>query len=251
MKKGFWLVVKATIGKADVVLEILDARMVELTRNQFMENYAKNLGKKLILVINKIDIVSEETIKKIKKRYSHQDYALVSSKMNEGIGRLIGSIKGKTKKDKLKVAVIGYPNTGKSFIINRLSKKGRARTSSESGFTKGVQLIAGKGDMMLIDTPGVIPYEDRKELLLGLVSAISPSKLEDPEIVAYELLKIFKENNPSVIEDAYGLDMGQSPEDILVQFAEQKNLLRKGAVPDERRAAIQLLIDWHKGKIRI
>jgi len=58
-------------------------------------------------------------------------------------------------KNKGKVAVIGYPNTGKSTLINKLSSGGKAKTSSESGFTKGKQLIAGKNGIMLMDTPAL------------------------------------------------------------------------------------------------
>ncbi len=67
MKKGFWIVVQDIIKKADVVLEVLDARMVELTRNRKLEEYIKKIGRKQILIINKSDIVSKSVIEKIKK----------------------------------------------------------------------------------------------------------------------------------------------------------------------------------------
>ena len=251
MKKGFWIVVKDMIRKADVILEILDARMPELTRNKKLEKYAATLGKRLILVINKIDIVSPNTIESIERRYSGQDYALVSSTLGKGMDQFIRLIKGKTKKEAFKVAVIGYPNTGKSSLINRLSKGGKAKTSLESGFTKGMQLIKGKSDIMLVDPPGVVPYGARKEIMLGLTSAISPDKLNDPEAVAYELLNIFKKNNPTALEKEYGLNAGLSPEELLLEFGKKRNMLAKKGMVDERRAAIQLLTDWHKGKIRL
>ncbi|MBI2208751.1 50S ribosome-binding GTPase [Candidatus Woesearchaeota archaeon] len=251
MKKGFWVVVKDMIRNADVILEVLDARMPELTRNKKLEKYASILGKRLILVINKIDIVSPKTIESIEKRYSGQDYALVSSTAGKGMEHFIRLIRGKTKKDAFKVTVIGYPNTGKSSLINRLSRGGKAKTSLESGFTKGMQLITGKSGLMLIDTPGVVPYGAREEAMLGLTSAISPDKLSDPEAVAYHLLKIFKQNNPIVLEKEYGLNADLSPEELLLEFGKKRNMLIKKGMVDERRAAIQLLTDWHKGKIRL
>ena len=251
MKKGFWIVVKDMIRKADVILEILDARMPELTRNKKLEKYATISGKRLIFVINKIDIVSPKTIESIEKRYSNQDYVLVSSTLGKGMDQFIRLIKGKTKKEAFKVAVIGYPNTGKSSLINRLSKGGKAKTSLESGYTKGMQLIGGKSGIMLIDTPGVVPYGARKEVMLGLTSAISPDKLNDPEEVAYELLNIFKRNNPIALEKEYGLNADLIPEELLLEFGKKRNMLAKKGLVDERRAAIQLLTDWHKGKIRL
>ena len=251
MKKNFWIVVRDLIQKADIVLEVLDARMPELTRNIKLEDCASRMNKPLILVVNKADLVSGTSIQNIRKQYHGLDCILVSSKMARGIIDLIGVIKSKAKKEKIKVVIMGYPNTGKSTLINRLSKGARARVSSESGFTKGMQLIAGKANLLLMDTPGVVPYEERDELLLGLMSGISPSKLNDPDIVAYEILNILKRNNPSAIKEAYGIDTGLEPEDILIELGKKNHLLIKGGLVDERRAAIKLINDWHTGKIRI
>ena len=251
MKKGFWIVVKDIIRQADVVLEILDARMPELTRNRRLEQYVKSLGKKLIIVINKKDLISEEAIRNLEKNYSGHNYALVCSKSHKGMSRFIGMIKTKAKKDSLKVAVVGYPNTGKSSLVNILSRGGKAKTGSESGMTRGMQLIGGKGGLVLIDTPGVVPYEDREEILLGLTSAVSPDKLKDPESVAYELIGIFKKSNPTALEKEYGIDPSIEPEELLLEFGKKKCMLIKGGIVDERRAAIQFLTDWHKGRIRV
>ena len=136
-------------------------------------------------------------------------------------------------------------------MINKLSKGGKASTSSESGFTKGLQLITGKGNLRLVDTPGVVPFQDRDEVMLGLVSGISPSKLKDPDIVAYKLVRIFIRANPFVLEKAYDIDTKLSPEDFLIELGKKRNMVIKGGIVDERRAAIQFLIDWHKGKIRL
>lgn len=251
MKQGFWIVVKDIIKKADVVLEILDARMPELTRNEQLEKYAINSGKRLIFVINKKDLVSDDTIKRIENSYSGRDYVIVSSKNHKDMRKFVGAIKSKAKKDALKVAFIGHPNTGKSSLINILSKGGKAKISLESGLTRGMQLITGKGGLMLIDTPGVVPYEDRGEVMLGLTSAISPDKLKDPESVAYELIGIFKKNNPIALEKEYGIYADFDPEELLLEFGKKRCMLMKGGIVDERRAAIQLLTDWHNGRIRI
>ncbi len=250
MKQNFWKIAEKIIGRADVVLEVLDARMPDLTRIKKLEDYTKKCGRKLVLVVNKIDLVSKSTYSSIKKRYYRMDYVLFSSKVPKQVNNLIKAIKTGVKVSPIRVAIIGYPNTGKSSLINTLSREGRAKASSESGFTKGEQLISGRAGLMLVDTPGVVPFEDRDEIRLGLVSGISPSKLSDPDLVAFKLIDIFKENNPAVIE-AYGVDASLDSEEILISIAEKRNMFKKGGVADENRAAIQLLADWHKGKIRL
>lgn len=251
MKKGFWTVVTHIVRTSDVMLEVLDARFPEISRNRKLEQYAKQLGKHVILVFNKTDILSQHTLQKLKDRKHSFDSVFISSKESKGMNDLIKLIKMKLKKSRVKVAIIGYPNTGKSTLINRLSKKGRAKTSSESGFTKGLQLIAGRSDLMLVDTPGVVPYESRDETKLGLMSGISPQKLKEPDMVAYELLKIFKENNPEELEKCYGINPEGDEEEMLEEIGKKSNMLLKKDVVDERRAAIKLLTDWHKGKIKI
>ena len=59
------------------------------------------------------------------------------------------------------------------------------------------------------------------------------------------------ETNPLALEKAYNINTKQSPEDFLIEFGKKRNMLIKGGIVDERRAAIQLLNDWHKGKIML
>jgi ribosome biogenesis GTPase A len=153
--------------------------------------------------------------------------------------------------NKGKVAVIGYPNTGKSTLINKLSSWGKAGTSSESGFTHGKQLIFGRGGIMLMDTPGIVPYEGRDEVRLGLVSGISPSKLENPDLVATTLIDIFKKNNSLEFEKYYGVDMSLDSYSILLEIGKKRHMLLKKGEIDERRAAVSILEDWHNGKIKL
>ena len=241
MKQGFWIIAKQIVRNADVVLEVLDARFPNITRITCLEKMAKE---KLILVINKVDLVSNKTLDKIKTEFKNSKYVLVSSKNSRSINELIRMIKGK-------IAVVGYPNTGKSTLINKLSSGGRALTSSESGFTKGKQLIAGKRGIMLMDTPGIVPFENRDEIRLGLVSGISPSKLEDPDLVATKLINIFKKNDPLDFGEYYGVDMALDSYSILLEIGKKRHMLLKKGEIDERRAAILVLEDWHKGKIKL
>jgi ribosome biogenesis GTPase A len=243
MKSGFWIIAKKIVKDADIVLEVLDARFPNITRISRLEKIARE---KLILVINKADLVSERVLDKIKVEFKNSKYVLVSSKNARNIRELVKMIKNKGK-----VAVIGYPNTGKSTLINKLSSGGKAKTSSESGFTKGKQLISGKNGIMLMDTPGIVPFEDRDEVRLGLVSGISPSKLENPDLVATKLIYIFKKNNSLEFAKYYSVDMSLDSYSILLEIGKKRHMLLKKGEIDERRAAVSVLEDWHKGKIKL
>jgi len=53
--------------------------------------------------------------------------------------------------------LIGYPNTGKSSVINMITRRGVAKTAKQAGFTKGMQKIRMDDKILILDTPGVIP----------------------------------------------------------------------------------------------
>ncbi len=251
MKKGFWTIVEDIIRQSDVILEVLDARLPELTRIRKIEKYASFYKRPVIFIINKSDLVSKTTLEKNIRGYHSSNTVIISAKKLKGIRGLIKKIKSKTKIENAKVAVIGYPNTGKSLLINKLSRGSKVRTSSESGFTRGLQLISGKNNLRLFDTPGIVPFHGRDEVRLGLVSGISPSKLENPDLVATKLIYLFKKNNSLEFGKYYGVDMSLDSYSILLEIGKKRHMLLKKGEIDERRAAVSVLEDWHKGKIKL
>jgi ribosome biogenesis GTPase A len=82
MKHGFWIIAKKIVQDADIVLEVLDARFPNITRIARLEKMAKE---KLILVINKADLVSNKTLDKIRTEFKNSKYVLVSSKNSRNI----------------------------------------------------------------------------------------------------------------------------------------------------------------------
>ena len=60
---------------------------------------------------------------------------------------------------------------------------------------------------------------------------------------------MFQKNNPSEFKKYYGVDMDKDSYEILLDIGKKRNMLLKKGIIDERRAAISLLEDWHKGKI--
>src|SRR3989344_6289295 len=144
---------------SDIILEVLDARFIEETRNLEIEEEIKKQGKKLIYVLNKSDLLLNQKEKKINLDYS----ILVSCKERSDIKRLRDLIKILSKKikksfgEKIIVGIIGYPNTGKSSLINLLIGKSSAGVGSEAGFTRGIQKLRLDENILLLDSPGVIP----------------------------------------------------------------------------------------------
>src|SRR3989338_2174139 len=131
---SFWVHVKLVLREADILIEVLDARMIQASRNEEIEDKIRHLGKILLYVINKCDLVDVEALKQEKKGLSPSVF--ISSKDRLGTTILKKKILELSHGEPVIVGVLGYPNVGKSSLINALAGRTAAKTSSESGYTK-------------------------------------------------------------------------------------------------------------------
>lgn len=245
MKKGFSKATDDVIRKSDIVLEILDARYVSESRNLKTENKIKSYGKKLIYVANKCDLVDKDVIENQMKALKPS--AFVSAKKHYGmtiLKRLI--IRESNNIADPKVGVIGYPNVGKSSIINMLKGAKAAITGSMPGITRGLQLVRA-GKIMLIDAPGVIPFSEKDPTKHALMGAKSFVNSEDPSLVVMDIMK----ERPGLIEYAYGVAVSDDKEKTLEEIALKSNSVIKGNKPDINRISKRILMRIMKAEIKI
>ena len=246
---SFWRVVNEVIRDSDIILEVLDARFPEETRNrEIEEKIAKCRNKKLIFILNKSDLVRERFSE---VKFDREPYIFVSAKENLGTTRLRGMLRGLVKNKPIIVGVVGYPNTGKSSLINVLKQKRSVRTSPNPGFTRALQKIRISKDIYLLDTPGVFAYKEKSEEKDALTNVKDYRKVKDPEAVALEILRIAKEKNPKIIEDLYKLKLKSDPEELLEEIARKLNWLIKGGKPNIDQTSRRIIQDWQRGKIII
>ncbi len=249
MARAYIKRVYSIIDSADIVLEIVDARFVELTRNKRIEENIEQKGKKLIIIINKADLASKKENQRQKRGIGKQ-CVFMSAKKKKGILRLREAIGKNAENKKVKVAVIGFPNTGKSSVINCLKGKGVARVSSRAGFTRGEQIVRIAKNIVLIDTPGIIPFEEKDTYELVIIGAKNSSDLDDVELGGLKLLQYLQENAPEKMEKLTGKENAKKPvEEILDIIAIKWRKFLKGEKPDTNTTAMLLLKNWQQGKI--
>lgn len=153
----------------------------------------------------------------------------------------------RTDKQYISVGLVGYPNVGKSSVINTLRSKKVCNVAPIPGETKVWQYITLMKRIFLIDCPGVVYSDtgdtDTDAVLKGVVRV---EKLDDATEHIEEILDRVK---PEYIRRAYKLKEWADTEDFLGQVAQGAGKLCKGGDPDLNTAAKMVLHDWQRGKI--
>ena len=245
---SFWPVTKKVIKESDVVLFIMDARMPRLSRNKSLEKKIAFQGTRVIRVFNKIDCVSENFLDEIRGEFPNDVF--VSGKTKKGIEELRRAILNMADSlglSKIKVGVVGYPNMGKSSIINALLDKPRIRSSRIPGTTKKIEFVES-GRLIILDSPGVVPFKDG-ENQLAILGSKNPEKLKSPEKAALMIIDEFLDRHKEKLENYYGITAESESYDTFVKIGEKKKLLLKGGIIDERRTALLVINDWQNGKL--
>ncbi len=246
MKKSFSSVVSNVIWESDVVLEVLDARFPEKTRNQEIEDKITQMKKRIIYVLNKCDLISKKEAERIKKTL--RPCVFISSTKRLGTTLLLREIMKQasySNREKIIIGVTGYPNTGKSSVINALKGKHTAKTSSQSGFTRGKQLFKLSKNVYLMDTPGIFSYDEKDELKSILTASKDQSKIKDNVDAARNLIRSLD----GTIEKFYGVEK-KDPDEVLEEIAKKFNRFRKGGLPDVEVVSRRIIQDWQRGNIK-
>lgn len=249
---GFWPLIKRVIKDSDILLEITDARMPDISRNTKLESMVKYYKKDFFVVFNKIDLISEEELRKLEEK--NPDAFFVSGVKNIGLKKVKVALLIYAKRngiEDLKIGIVGYPNMGKSAVINALIHRASTKVSSVAGTTKGIQWIK-EGKLSILDSPGVVPFDDR-EATLGLMGAKNPEKMVKLHHVVFELIKNLVAKNKSSFEKAFGIKIeeGDDEYEILLKIGRKRGFLQRGGIVDENRTLYQIVRDWQAGKFKV
>lgn len=144
--------------------------------------------------------------------------------------------------------MVGYPNTGKSSIINTLRKKKVCNVAPIAGETKVWQYITLMKRIYMIDCPGIVPPNqndtDEDLLLRGSV------RVENVEYPAQYIEAVLKRVQPKHLQRTYEIkDYNDDPVMFLEQLCRKSGRLLKGGEADIDGAAKMVLNDWIRGKI--
>ncbi len=238
------------LRNSDVVLLVLDARMPTIARNSEIVRKVENAGKRLVYVFNKCDLVSAKDIKELRGEYVNGFF--VSSLKRTGVKELKKAMENMAEnweRESLRVGIVGYPNAGKSSLINAMVPGARVKVKSVSGTTRKTEWLR-MGRLRIMDSPGVIPAGDDK-IKIGLTASKDPHKIRNPEKVAFKILEFILGKDEKILERFYSVEIGEGVGvyDVFLGIGKKKGWLLKGGVVDEDRTSIRIIDDWQRGRI--
>ena len=254
---------KETIKRVDLVIEVRDARIPLSTSHLHLNKWIKD--KKHLLVINRADMISDSAIKQWTNWFKEKDRTPIWCDSKKGIGikeickaasesRLSIDIRRESRGMKvrsIRALTLGFPNVGKSALINRIAKKRVVESARKAGVTRSLRWIRLNNGIDLLDAPGIIPPDldnQRSALNLAICDDIGEAAY-DIESVAREFLKIIIRlyTNPisnislEKISKRYCIDFDQSfkDPDQWIKLASEKH-----TSGNQRRMANRLLEDF-------
>ncbi|KAI4271725.1 MAG: hypothetical protein L6R38_006792 [Xanthoria sp. 2 TBL-2021] len=254
--KRIWNELYKVIDSSDVVIHVLDARDPLGTRCHSVEKYIREEAphKHLIFVLNKCDLVptgvAASWVRYLSKSYPTLAFhASITNSFGKGsliqLLRQFSSLHSDRKQ--ISVGFIGYPNTGKSSIINTLRKKKVCTVAPIPGETKVWQYITLMKRIYLIDCPGVVPpnaNDSEQDILLRGVVRVE--NVENPHVY---IPAVLKKTKPQHIERTYDVRGFNNATEFLELLARKAGRLLKGGEADVDGVAKMVLNDFLRGKI--
>ncbi len=256
--------IKEHIKSVDIILEIRDARAPYYTGN---EEFNSQLGNKIrLIVFNKVNLANPERTKNWKSWYSSQEdpFIFVNGLDKSAVKKIVEKAQtiidnnilrsnpDATSKERIKMMVVGLPNTGKSTIINKLSNRDASKVADKPGQTKQPIWVKVNNFLEILDTPGVMPpsiHSDHQAFSLSSIHAI-PEHIIDSHDTACFLVNSLLELNPDCFQKFY--DYIDSEKTLISTFdsiAKRRGCLVKKGEYDYERVYKLIVADFRAGSL--
>lgn len=263
MKKTKELV-KNNLKLIDVVIELLDARIPFSSKNPDIDRLVGD--KPRVVVLNKSDMADRDKLDQWIEYYKKINIKAIPVDTIKGIGinkiieecknvtrEKMNSLKDKGRKERaIRIMIVGVPNVGKSSLINKLTGRRSTQTGDKPGVTKGKQWVRLKGNLELLDTPGILwpKFEDQEVALNLAFSRAIKDEILDTETLALRLIEKLMKIEPEKLKARYRLDsLGETPIETMDMIGQKRGFITGKKELDYTRIATTVLNEFRDGKI--
>ena len=259
---------KRNLDKVDLVIEVRDARIPLATGHPHLNRWIS--GKQHLLVINRRDMVTPAARLAWEAWFKARGQRTVwcDAKAGTGVKQVqqaairAGDQLNERRRNRgmrprpVRALTLGFPNVGKSALINRLVKQKVVASARRAGVTRTLRWVRLGQDLDLLDAPGVLPprLDDQQAALhLALCDDIGQAAY-DGELVAQAFLNLLKGLQPqeasgvglALLESRYGVPLDGTTEDTAYWL---EAVAERHTSGDTARMSQRLLDDFRKSAL--
>jgi ribosome biogenesis GTPase A len=250
--------IKTALGHADIMIQILDARIPFSSQNPLLEKLRGD--KPCIKVLNKCDLADEQRTQQWQAYFEQSQQVktlVVNMTQLERIRQLPALCHTLVPREDvrtrpLQALITGIPNVGKSTLINILAKRTVAKTGNEPAITKQQQRIDLGEGLVLFDTPGVLwgNIENKNSgFRLAATGAIKDTALNH-EDVAHFLTEFALSHYPALLKTRFHLEtLPQTAAEVLSMIGKKRGCLRAGGHIEYDKVAKIVLAELRSGSL--
>ena len=250
------------IGKADLIIELCDARLPYSSRNPDLDRMIQ--GKKRILLLNKADLADPE----LSRRWLHYfrgkglNTALIQATglkakdaltaIEKATREIVEKAASRGIRKTVRAMVVGVPNVGKSTYINRLHGGNIAKTGDRPGVTRNTQWIRITPYLELMDTPGLLWPRLDDQLAARRLSYLGTIKDDvlNLDSLAMSLLEDLADIVPQKMSERFHIeDTSLRGIELLDAVCRGRGFLMKGNEMDYDRCCNVVLDEFRGGKL--
>ena len=250
------------IGKADLIIELCDARLPYSSRNPDLDRMIQ--GKKRILLLNKADLADPE----LSRRWLHYfrgkglNTALIQATglkakdaltaIEKATREIVEKAASRGSRKTVRAMVVGVPNVGKSTYINRLHGGNIAKTGDRPGVTRNTQWIRITPYLELMDTPGLLWPRLDDQLAARRLSYLGTIKDDvlNLDSLAMSLLEDLADIVPQKMSERFHIeDTSLRGIELLDAVCRGRGFLLKGNEMDYDRCCSVVLDEFRGGKL--